>query len=88
MSRYPIPQHVSEKVRNWAWENFNFGEWQDRAELVKFFRDQCGYRGDTPNQYTTAFIQRGIKNQDFEARCNSRVWRWIAPDSDGQEIEQ
>ena len=72
-----LPATVVKRVRDWAWDEFNFGEWQDTAEIAKFMREELGYRASTPGQYAARFVAFGVENRDFETRMNGRQWRWI-----------
>jgi hypothetical protein len=72
-----LPATVIERTRNWAWEEFNFGEWFPTADIAKFMRTELGYSGTTPGQYAAKFVARGVEHNDFETRLNGREWRWI-----------
>lgn len=73
----PLSQSNHQIVRNWAWDQFPFGEWFPKTEIRDFIRDQFGYKGSTPEQCTSQFLTEGVKRQDFELRANGKEWRWI-----------
>ena len=73
-----LPPNLIEKTRDWAFEEFNFGEWFPATVIQDYLRTEFGYGGTTPQQYAARFIARGVANRDFETRLKGREWRWIA----------
>jgi hypothetical protein len=77
-------QTVLDRTRDWAFQ-FSFGEWQPRATIHDFMRDEFGYGGSTPKQMARRFLKRGVEANDFEVRLGGREWRWIVHSSGATE---